>query len=201
MFQKSLLIAAIAVTCCATAQAQSTPAKKELVARILKVQQPGMEMLARSLLERPAVDVMDRAGAMIPERVAADKRETVARDIEGDVRRFLEETVPLVRDRAVRLAPSTVGALLEEKLTEDELKQVVGIMESPAFAKFQALGGDMQKVLVEKLVAEMRPQVDAKVRAMEESVAKRLGLPVNAGGQAPGAPAAAAPARPAASRR
>lgn len=200
MSRKHLLILAVAAACCASVQAQSSPAKKELVARILKVQQPGMEMLARNLLERPAVDVMDRAGAMIPERVAADKREAVARDIEGDVRKFLEETVPLVRDRAVRLAPSTVGALLEEKMTEDELKQVVAIMESPAFAKFQALGGDMQKVLVEKLVAEMRPQVDAKVRAMEESVAKRLGLPPLGANNQPGT-APAAPARPAASRR
>ena len=47
----------------------------------------------------------------------------------------------------------------------------------------------MQKVLVEKLMAETRPQVETKLKAMEASIAKRLGV------TPPGA--AAAPAKPA----
>jgi uncharacterized protein len=197
MYRKSLLILAIAAACCTTAQAQST-AKKDLVARILKVQQPGVEALARSLVEQPAIEMLDRAGAALPQRVAADKREAVAKDIQADVRKYVDETTPLVRDRALKLAPSTVGALLEEKFNEDELKQVAAMMESPVFAKFQALGGDMQKVLVEKVVAETRPQVEPKVRALEESIAKRLG--VTTGSAAP-APAAAAPAARASAKK
>jgi uncharacterized protein len=186
---KSLLILAISAACCATALAQSTPAKKELVARILKVQQPGMEMLARNLVEQPAMDMMDRAGAALPQRVPADKREAVARDIQSDVRKFVDDTVPLLRDRVIKLAPTTVGALLEEKFTEDELKQIAAMMESPVFAKFQSLGGDMQKLLVEKLVVDTKPQVEPKLRGLEETIAKRLGMNVEA-------PKAAAPAAP-----
>lgn len=191
---KSLLVLAIAA-CCATAQAQSTPAaatpaKKELVARILKVQQAGVEMLARNLVEQPAIDMLDRAGAALQQRVAADKREAVARDIQADARKYVEETYPLVRDRALKLAPGTVGALLEEKFTEDELKQVAAMMESPVFVKFQSLGGEMQKVLLEKVVADSRPQVEPKLRALEDTVARRLGITPNAA-QAP-APKASA---------
>ena len=47
MFQKTLLILAIAAAC-TSVQAQSTPAKKELVARILKVQQPAIDNMARA---------------------------------------------------------------------------------------------------------------------------------------------------------
>jgi hypothetical protein len=187
MFQKPLLILAIAAACCTSVQAQSTPAKKELVARILKVQQPGMEMLARNLVEQPAIEMLDRAGAVLPSRVPAEKRDAVAKDIQGDVRKYVDETVPLVRDRAIKLAPSTVGTLLEEKFSEDELKQVAAMMESPVFAKFQALGGEMQKTLIEKLVAETRPQVEPKVRALEDSIAKRLGVTGNASSPAPAA--------------
>jgi uncharacterized protein len=186
MFQKSLLILAIATACCSTAQAQSTPAKKELVARILKVQQPGVEMLARNLVEQPAIEMLDRAGQALPARVPADKREAVARDIQGDVKKYVDDTVPLVRDRALKLAPSTVGTLLEEKFTEEELKQVAAMMESPVFNKFQNLGGEMQKVLIEKLVADTRPQVEPKLRSLEETVGKRLGVQPG-GGQAPAA--------------
>jgi hypothetical protein len=198
MFQKTLLIAALAAAAC-TVQAQTTPAagsgsaaKHEYVARILKVQQPGIELLARNLVEQPALEMLDRAGAALPQRVPADKREAVARDIQSDARKYVDETMPLVRDRALKLAPTTVGALLEEKFTEDELKQIATMMENPAFAKFQAMGGDMQRALVEKLVADTRPQVEPHVRALEDTIAKRLGID---GGPAPAAPAGKAPSK------
>ena len=194
MFQKTLLILAIAAAC-TSVQAQSTPAKKELAARILKAQQPGIDQLARGLVEEPALEMMARASAALPARVAAERREAVAKDIQADARRFVDETTPIVRDRAARLAPTTVGALLEEKFTEDELKQIVSMLESPVFAKFQQLGGDMQKVLAEKVVAETRPLVEPKVKALEETIARRLGITPNAAG-GPAAPAPQAGARP-----
>jgi uncharacterized protein len=123
MFQKSLLILAIAAAC-ASAQAQqtSTPAKKELVARILKIQQPAIDTMAQGLVQEPLGPLLERADAALQQRVPAEKREAVAKDIQTDTRKFVEETVPLVRDRANKIAPGTVGPILEAKFTEDELK-------------------------------------------------------------------------------
>ena len=70
-------------------------------------------------------------------RVPPDKREAVAKEIQADAKKYADKTVPLVQARAVKLAPTTIGALLEEKFSEDELKQVVAIIESPAYVKFQ----------------------------------------------------------------
>jgi uncharacterized protein len=190
MFKKSILIIALALAGAGAVQAQSTPAKKELVGRILKLQEPSINAMARSLVEQPALELLGNAGAALPNRVAKDKQEAVAKEIQGDVEKYLADTVPLVQARALKLGPTSIGTLLEEKLTEDELKQVVAILESPAFAKFQRLGDDMQKVLVEKLVADTRPTVEPKVRTLEQTVAKRLGVT-----SAP--PAAAAPRAPA----
>jgi hypothetical protein len=125
--------------------------------------------------------------------VAPDKREAVAKDIQADVKKYVDDAVPLVRDRAIKLAPTTIGPLLEEKFSEDELKQLVGMIESPTYIRFQLLGADMQKVLTEKLVTETRSTVEPKVRSLEQSIAKRLGLPA----QPAAAPAARAPAKPA----
>jgi hypothetical protein len=194
-FPKPLLILAIAAACCVSAQAQSTSGKKEAVARILKVQQPGMEALARNLVEQPAMEMLDRAGAALPQRVAADKREAVGRDIQNDVKKFVDDTVPIVRDRVVKLAPSTVGAMMEEKFTEAELKEVAVMMESPTFAKFQAMGGDLQRALVEKLIVETKPQVEPKLRGLEETIAKRLGLNTEPPKAAAPAPAPKAPGK------
>jgi uncharacterized protein len=171
---KKLLIALLLALPVMAVQAQSTPAKKALVARILKVQQPGIEGMSRSMAERPAIALMDRAGAVLSQSVPADRRDAVAKEIQADVKKYLDEAVPLVSSRAVKLAPTTVGPLLEEKFTEEELKQVAAFLESPAINKFQQLSGEMQKVLLEKVVADTKGVIEPKVVALEQSVTKRL---------------------------
>lgn len=173
---KTLLIALLLALPVVAVHAQPTPAKKALVARILKVQQPGIEGMSRSMAERPAIALMDRAGAVLSERVPADKRDAVAKEIQADVKKYLDEAVPLVSSRAVKLAPTTVGPLLEEKFTEEELKQIAAFLESPAINKFQQLSGEMQKVLLEKVVADTKSVIEPKVVALEQSVSKRLGI-------------------------
>ena len=194
MFKKSLIVAALVLAGATAANAQSTPAKKELVARILKLQQPGIETMARGLVEQPAVELLGNAANALPNRVAKDKQDAVAKEIQGDVQKYLDDAVPMVQARAIKLAPTTVGALLEEKFTEEELKQVVAIIESPVYGKFQRMGEEMQKVLVDKLVADTRTSVEPKVRALEQTVAKRLGVTAPAGAATSGAPRAPAKA-------
>ena len=197
MLKKSLLALALASALGAHAQgpaasapagtaaaAPSSPAKKEVVARILKHQQAAIEGVGRSLVEQPAMDLMQDVARALPARIPKDKQEAVARDIQADVKKYLDATVPLVQSQAVKIAPSTLGAAMEEKFSEDELKQLAGILESPVFAKYQRLGEEMHKALADKLVADTRSTVEPRVRAMEESVAKRLGIS--------GAPAAGA---------
>jgi len=180
MMKKLLTMVTLAVLgCCCGAQAQTTPsspAKKELVARLLTLQQPAIEGMARALAEQPAAQMMQQAGMALQTRIAPDKREAVGKDIQADLKKYVDEAVPLVRDRALKLAPSTIGALLEEKFTEDELKQLLAIIESPINKKFQQLGGDMQKALTEKLVADTRGLIEPKIRALDQSVGKHLGL-------------------------
>lgn len=162
--------------------AAATPAKKALVAKVLQLQQPGIEGIARQLAEQPALQMLQQAGIAL-QRLPADKRDAVAKELQADARKYAEETTPIVRERALKLAPQTIGVVLEDKLSEDELKQIVAMLESPVNRKYTALLGDMQRALGEKLVAETRAAVDPKVRALEQSMTRRL---------AAAAPAAAA---------
>lgn len=191
MFQKSLVILAIAAASTA-ALAQSTPGKKEAIARILKVQQPGIENMARALVQDSVMPLMDAAGGALQQRVAADKREAVGKEIQAEARKYVDETSVMVRERALKLAPGTVGPLLEEKFTEDELKQLATMLESPVLAKFNTVGADIQRAMVEKVVADTRPQVEPKLRSLEDTIAKKLGVPTN-GGAGKSAPAKPAP--------
>ena len=168
-------------------QAQTT-AKKELVAKVLLLQQPAIEQAAQALAERPALQMLQQAGMALQQQVPADKREAVAKEIQAEAKKYADEAVPLVRERAIKLAPSTIGALLEEKFSEDELKQLIAIIESPVNRKFLQLGVEMQNVLIDKLVAETQGVVEPKVRALEQAIGKRLAQVAPAA--APAAPAA-----------
>lgn len=198
MLKQSLMAVVLGAAFAAQAQAPASPAgpaKKDLVARILKQQQVGIENIARSLVEQPAIELMGNAASALPSRVARDKQEAVAKEIQADVQKYLAEAVPLAQARAVRIAPASVGALLEEKFSEEELKQLVAIVESPIYTRFQRMGDDMQKALADKLVAETRGTIEPKVRALEQSVARRLGVPLNGTAGAPqGAASRAKPA-------
>lgn len=169
----------------------SSPAKKDLVAKLLKLQQPGIENMARQLVEQPARQMLQQAGPAL-QRLPAERRDAVARDIEADVRKYFDESAPIVASRAVNLAPSTIGVLLEERMSEDELREVISILESPANRKFQSMAGDMQRAIGEKLVAETRGEIEGKVRALDQTVARRLGITppaAAASGARPAAPA------------
>lgn len=182
---RPLILAALMGCAASLAQAQATaasapaagssPAKKELVARVLQLQQPGLEAMSRAMLQQPLGQLMQGAGQAL-QQVPAEKREATAKAIEGEIKKFVDETTPLMRDRAIKLAPSTIGAILEERFSEDELRQLAAWLESPVNKKYGQLGQDMQRALAEKLVADTRGTVEARLKTLEQSVMKQLGI-------------------------
>ena len=200
MFKAILIAAALAATTLAQAQAQApkpapaptTPppaapsaAKKELVARVLQLQQAGLENFGNNVAAAPLIQMRQQVAPVLQQRVPADKRDALAREIEADMRKYYDEASPITRERAVALAPSTVGVMLAERFTEAELKQIVATLESPVQRRFLTTMGEAQRSLSEQVVAESRAAIEPKVRALQESVSKRLSAAV------PGAAASA----------
>ncbi len=180
--KKTLTVMAL-LTSAAFAQAQtaasatpSSPAKKELVQKLMVLQQPGIEGLARNLVEQPAMAMLQAAGRALP-NIPADKRDAAGKSIEADIKKYVDEATPVVRERAVKLAPSTIGAAMEEKFTEDELKQLIAWLESPVNKKYAQLGPEIQNGFTQKLVAEARPTIEPKIQALEAKVRASLGAP------------------------
>jgi hypothetical protein len=171
--------------------------KKEQIAKLLSLQAPGIEQLATQIAQQPAIQLMQQAGAVV-QRLPEDKREALGRDIDADIKKYLDSAVPVVRSRATELAPLTVGALLDERFSEQELREIVATLESPTWRKFQGAANDMQRAIVERLVADTRPTVDPKVQAMQKSIGDRLraAAPAPAPAAAPAPAPARAPARP-----
>jgi uncharacterized protein len=181
-----LLTLAVLALAVSTASAQTAPApaatpaapamsaaKRDLVARIVRLQQPGVENMGQTLAAQPAQQLMGQVQGIIG-NLPADKREGVAREVEGDLRKYADEAVPIVRAAAVRIAPATIGPILAERFSEDELRQIVTMLESPLNAKFQAAAADMQRALGAKIIDETRGTIEPKVQALRQSVTNRL---------------------------
>lgn len=166
-------LAAIALTSVAHAQ---VAAKKELVQRVLKIQEAEIESVARSMVERPAAQMMQQADMAIRGQVPPEKRESTAKAVEAEVKKYFDETYPLVRDRAIRIAPGTAGAILEKKMSQDELKQLVAWLESPLNRKYQRLAPDMRNAFIQKLLVEGRPLVEPNVQALDGKIRVILGV-------------------------
>lgn len=147
--------------------------KKELVARVLQLQQGGIEMLGNTVATTTANQIMAAAGRQLG-RVPADKREAVAKDMQAEVRKFLEELAPLLRQASVKLAPTTVGAAYEEKFTEDELKTIITWLESPISKKLQQFGAEQQQGLMQRVIAESKGQVEPKIKTLEKTLTAQI---------------------------
>ena len=189
MLKTTFIAAAIALGALAAAPAAHAQTKKELVAKILQLQQSGIDNVGRALASQTSQRVLQAAGQALP-RLAADKREAVAKDVEADVKKFYDDVEPILRKRANELAPATLGPIYEERFTEDELKQIIGWLEAPVSKKFQQIDGEIASSLAQKVVADTRPSVETRLKALEATLAKRLGLPP--GGSAASAPGSAA---------
>jgi hypothetical protein len=175
--------------------APASPAKKALIEKLLAIQQSGVEMLAREMVQRPLGPLMQQASAAL-QQVPADKREATAKALDAEVKKFLDESVPQVKASASKAVPGTVGALLDERFTEDELRQVLAWMESPVSKKFGSAQPDMQKALIEKIMADTGPALEARFKTLQQDMSKTFaatqGQP--AASAAKPAPAASKPA-------
>ena len=190
-----------AQTASAPAAAPVSAAKKELVAKVIALQAPILEAMAREMIMRPVMQMGQAAGQAL-QGLPPEKRESAAKTIDADIRKFIDEAVPLLRDRANKVAPATLGPILEEKMSQDELKQLVAWLDSGAAKKYQQIGGDLQQAMQQKLLAEASPLLTPKLQALEQKVRVTLGVPPpgSAEGGTPAAKPAAKPPSKAASK-
>jgi hypothetical protein len=176
--------------------APASAAKKELVQRLLTLQAPALESMARDMVEGPARQMAGDAELALNQRVAPEKREAAIKQIQEQFRKYGDESSAIVRERAGKLGQGSLAPVLEEKFSEDELRQLLGALEAPAYKKFQQNLPDMTKVYAESLVKDLQPVITPKLRALEQSIAAALGIN-NASAATPQTKAAKPAAQPA----
>lgn len=167
----TLFVAAGVANAAGTPQAIS-PAKQELVQKVLALWQ--VEAIGETMLAEPVVEAVSQARSLLQGRATVEKRDAAMRDISADAQKFLDDNKPLVRSNAQKHVPATVAPILAEKFTEEELRQLITLLESPVKKKFEAMVPDMKKALGEKLAAETGPTIDPKLDDLRNRISVRL---------------------------
>lgn len=187
--QTGALAAALLLSPLAWAQnANTSAAKKELIGRVLKLQQQAIENMAVGLLQQPLAGLAQAARVELA-KMPADKREAAGKAIDADFKKFADENMPVVVEQANRLTPGTLGVMLDDRFNEEELKQLLTWLESPVNRKYVQLAGEFPKAFGDKLEAEVGKQMSERIKALQQATAKNLGIQ-------PAAPAATKPATP-----
>lgn len=171
MKKLATMIAALAIG--GSVHAAPVPAaKQELVNRVLQLWHP--ETIGESMLQAPVGDAVQQARAVLQGRVSPEKRDAALKEIVSDARQFMDENKPVAQASAQKLVGTTVAPLLAERFTEEELRQIITILESPVKKKFESMVPELQKKLGEGVAADTRAVMDPKLQELQQRIGMRL---------------------------
>ncbi|KQV87582.1 MULTISPECIES: DUF2059 domain-containing protein [unclassified Roseateles] len=176
MTSRNLGLALALALATGTALADPSPAKKALIDKIVALQQQGMaDSMAASIVQQP-LPQLTQGGRAALQQVPPEKRDATAKAMDAELKKFIEENVPYLKDKIAKAIGPTASALLDERFNEDELKQVVAWAESPVSQKFGLASVELQKAVAQKVMAEAGPTLEGRLKALQTTLAKQLGL-------------------------
>ncbi|MEY4754081.1 MAG: hypothetical protein RJA44_1756 [Pseudomonadota bacterium] len=182
---KRLVILAAALAVAGGAAAQS---KKDLATKIYQLQKADVDNIAQGLVQYPADTILRQSAPYLQNKVAADKRESIGMEIQADVKKYMDETTPLVRERVHASAPGVMTPMLEQKFSEDELKQLAAFLESPVAKKYHQVMPEIMKSVYDKVGTEVNTSiVQPRATTLSQNVGKRLGFVAPSAASAPAA--------------
>jgi len=175
MLRTAPLIAAtfVAASLLAPAQAQT---KKQLVEKILAIQKPQYEQFGVMMAQAPVQQLLQQAAQVLRARVPEDKRESVGKAMDEEVKAYMKDVTPALRASAIKHAPEAIGAKLEAGFNEAELKQLIQYLESPVIKRYNQLGPEFQNALGQKVAAEQRALIETKAKALDAKLVELLGI-------------------------
>jgi len=165
------------------AQAQT---KKELAARVIELQQQDIQNAGREIAGGTAQRVL-QAAAQAMGNVPQDKQKATFDEVQADIKKFHDDIVPTLTAQASKVAPATLSPILEERFSEEELKQIIAWLSSSASKKYAQVGPDMRGALQKKVIADTQGTIEPKLKALQASLRKKLNVPEPPAGSGSGA--------------
>ena len=155
------------------------PEKQKLIDRILAKVHPENGIL--QAVQRPAVDAMQKSMiAMQTAHVPKERMDKTMKEIGLEVQKYVDTATPIVTASARKYTNQTVGPILAQNLSADELRQLAVYFESSAHEKFDKLVPQLETAIGQKVQADVSAEIDKDIQAMTESVGTKLRIAATA---------------------
>ena len=148
------------------------PAKQALVQRVLD--KMALDAVGLQMLQTPVADMLRQSRVVVQSRVPADKQEATMKDITAEATKFIDQEAPALRTSTHAIVQSSVAPLLAQKFSEDELKQLAGILESPVLAKFESVVPELKRAVGENVAKANAAQIQPKMTELQNRVGLKL---------------------------
>ena len=149
------------------------PASKQaLVQRVLD--KMGLDAVGLQMLQSPVADMLRQSRVVVQSRVPAEKQDATMKDITAEAAKFVEQEAPALRTSTHAIVQASVAPLLAQKFSEDELKQLAGILESPVLAKFEGVVPELKKAVGENVAKANAAQIQPKMTELQNRVGLKL---------------------------
>jgi hypothetical protein len=119
-------------------------------------------------------DMLRQSRVVVQSRVPADKQDATMKDITAEAAKFVEQEAPALRTSTHAIVQGSVAPLLAQKFSEDELKQLAGILESPVLAKFEGIVPELKKAVGENVAKANAAQIQPKMTELQNRVGLKL---------------------------
>ena len=160
-----LFAAACAVSTGANAQNDS---KRALAVKLAQMQQKADgEAMIEQLTATAVQPLLAGWSQRLDETVPPARQKEVRDKLDVELKKYADSTHKVVEAQTAKAAEAALVPIFMEKLTEDELKQIVAYMESPVSAKFQALGPDATNAWAKRIIDATKPQVESGAKNFE----------------------------------
>jgi len=166
--------AALALAANANAEGMNgvPPAKQALMQRVLD--KMALDAVGLQMLQTPVADMLRQSRVVVQSRVPADKQEATMKDITAEATKFIDQEAPALRTSTHAIVQSSVAPLLAQKFSEDELKQLAGILESPVLAKFESVVPELKRAVGENVAKANAAQIQPKMTDLQNRVGLKL---------------------------
>lgn len=148
------------------------PAKQVLIDQLLTLWHP--EQVAVLMVQRPAADAVQHSRIALQGRVSAEKLESTMKGIAEDAKAYLDVAAPIAEAAGKTAARSTAAPLLAEQFSEDELKALIAILQSPVRQKFEKLAPNIEGAVGAEVARQAGPAIQPPLDKMKQEVAGKL---------------------------
>ena len=161
--------------------AQTTDARTELAAKVVKLQQgPELDRLISQLAGSTTQELIASWGPRLESNVAKANQQKASEALNAELKKYSDDTNQLISKQVSKVSADVLVPAYAERFTLEELQQIAAFFESPAIRKYQANSPELGNMFVQKLIDASRSEVLARAKQFDAAALKIVGGPAAA---------------------